>query len=140
MVNNLIRSSGGTPGIDLFKKIETLHNRNIAQWISSYMHVLRIFGNESAHERNTHRMPSELTENDFIISLFCLNRVLQFWLDTKTTVFLFSIDLQKRALHLKEKITSLLVLNQLENLSAGYKIRMFFIFTNLPSLVRCIMS
>ena len=84
VVDDLIRSSGGTPGIDLFKKIETLHNRNIAQWISSYMHVLRIFGNESAHERNTHRMPSELTENDFIISLFCLNRVLQFWLDTKT--------------------------------------------------------
>lgn len=84
VVDDLICSSGGTPGIDLFKKIETLHNRNIAQWISSYMHVLRIFGNESAHERNTHRMPSELTENDFIISLFCLNRVLQFWLDTKT--------------------------------------------------------
>ena len=33
------------------------------------MHVLRIFGNESAHERNKDRMPSELTENDFIIPL-----------------------------------------------------------------------
>ena len=83
VVDDLIRSTGGTPGIDLFQKIETLHNRNIAQWISSYMHVLRIFGNESAHERNKDRVPSELTENDFIISLFCLNRVLQFWLDQK---------------------------------------------------------
>lgn len=83
VVDDLIRSSGGSPGTDLFKKIETLHNRNIAQWISSYMHVLRIFGNESAHERNRDRNPSELTKNDFIISLFCLNRVLQFWLDFK---------------------------------------------------------
>ena len=83
MVNNLIRSSGGTPGIDLFKKTETLHNRNIAQWISSYMHVLRIFGNESADERNQGRVANELTENDFIISLFFLNRVLQIWSDTK---------------------------------------------------------
>ena len=86
VVDDLIRSSGGTPGIDLFKKIETLHNRNIAQWISSYMHVLRIFGNESAHERNKDRVPSELTENDFIISLFCLNRVLQFWLESKNSL------------------------------------------------------
>ena len=31
VVDDLIRSSGDTPGIDLFKKIETLHNRNIAQ-------------------------------------------------------------------------------------------------------------
>ena len=82
VVDDLIRSAGGKPGTDLFKKIESLHNRKVAQWISSYMHVLRIFGNESAHERNNHRMPSELEENDFIISLFCLNRVLQFWLGT----------------------------------------------------------
>lgn len=81
IVDDLISSKEESTGIDLFKKIETLHNRNIAQWISSYMHVLRIFGNESAHERNKDRMPSELTENDFIISLFCLNRVLQFWLN-----------------------------------------------------------
>ena len=47
VVDDLIRSAGGKPGTDLFKKIESLHNRNAAQWISSYMHVLRIFGNES---------------------------------------------------------------------------------------------
>ena len=83
VVNDVIRKDGGTPGIDLYKNIETLHNRNVSMWMSSYMHLLRIFGNESAHERDEDRLPRELTENDFIISLFCLNRVLRFWLDTE---------------------------------------------------------
>ena len=83
VVDDVIRKDGGTPGIDLYKNIETLHNRNVSMWMSSYMHLLRIFGNESAHERDEDRLPRELTENDFIISLFCLNRVLRFWLDTE---------------------------------------------------------
>jgi hypothetical protein len=81
VVNDIIRKSGATPGIDLYKKIETLHNRKVSMWMSSYMHLLRIFGNESVHERDDSRLPRELTENDFIISLFCMNRVLRFWLE-----------------------------------------------------------
>jgi hypothetical protein len=81
VVDDVIRKDGGTPGIDLYKKIETLHNRKVSMWMSSYMHLLRIFGNESVHEHNDDKLPRELTENDFIISLFCLNRVLRFWLD-----------------------------------------------------------
>ena len=81
VVNDVIRKSGATPGIDLYKKIETLHNRKVSMWMSSYMHLLRIFGNESVHERDDSRLPRELTENDFIISLFCMNRVLRFWLE-----------------------------------------------------------
>ena len=83
VVDDVIRKDGGRPGIDLYKKIETLHNRRVSMWMSSYMHLLRIFGNESVHERDNERLPRELTENDFIISLFCLNRVLRFWLDTE---------------------------------------------------------
>ena len=83
VVDDVIRKDGSTPGIDLYNKIETLHNRKVSMWMSSYMHLLRIFGNESVHERYDDRLPSELTENDFIISLFCLNRVLRFWLDTE---------------------------------------------------------
>ena len=86
VVDDIIGKNGPSPplpGIDLYKKIENLHNRKVSMWMSSYMHLLRIFGNESAHERDDGRLPSELTENDFIISLFCLNRVLRFWLDTE---------------------------------------------------------
>lgn len=81
VVDDLIRQTGATPGIDLYKKIETLHNRKVSMWMSSYMHLLRIFGNESVHQRDDDRLPRDLTENDFIISLFCLNRVLRFWLN-----------------------------------------------------------
>ena len=69
---------------DLFQKIELLPNQKIAAWISSYMHVLRIFGNESAHERDRDRMPKQLSEEDFMISLFCMSRVLEFWIDSKS--------------------------------------------------------
>jgi hypothetical protein len=83
VVNDLIRKKGSKPNPDLYKNIETLHNRNVKMWMSSYMHVLRTFGNESVHENEDDRLPQELTDNDFIISLFCLNRVLRFWMDSE---------------------------------------------------------
>ena len=78
VVDDVIRKDGSTPGIDLYNKIETLHNRKVSMWMSSYMHLLRIFGNESVHERYDDRLPSELTENDFHHLPLCLNRVLRF--------------------------------------------------------------
>ena len=70
--------------LDLYKRIELLPNQNVAAWISSYMHVLRIFGNESAHERDLKRRPKRVSEEDFIICLFCMSRILDFWLETES--------------------------------------------------------
>jgi hypothetical protein len=36
---------------ELYKRIDALGQLGIADWICSYRHVLRIFGNESAHQR-----------------------------------------------------------------------------------------
>jgi hypothetical protein len=69
---------------DLMGKIDSLKELEIADWIKSYMHVLRIFGNESAHEKlKMKRRPSSVTEADMALCLFCLQRLLQFWAEYK---------------------------------------------------------
>ncbi|MGB8507478.1 MAG: DUF4145 domain-containing protein [Pyrinomonadaceae bacterium] len=69
---------------DLMGKIEALAQAGIADWITSYMHVLRIFGNESAHEKlKPNRWPPSVTEDDMTLCLFCLQRLLDFWVDFK---------------------------------------------------------
>jgi hypothetical protein len=71
---------------DLMGKIDSLKELEIADWIKSYMHVLRIFGNESAHEKlRPNRRPTSVTEADMALCLFCLQRLLQFWVEFKET-------------------------------------------------------
>jgi hypothetical protein len=79
IVNDLSGDSSARP---LFKKIDTLSNQGIADWIRSYMHTVRIFGNESAHERSREgRFPESLGEHDVVICLFCIQRLIRFWSD-----------------------------------------------------------
>jgi hypothetical protein len=81
IVNDL---QGRHKSFDLLQKIDGLGSLGIADWIRSYMHVLRIFGNESAHERNKlNRRPSHIAERDMALCLFCLQRLLDFWLELK---------------------------------------------------------
>jgi hypothetical protein len=65
----------------LWKNIDHLHGHRIAKWITSYMHVLRVFGNESAHKQAPDRYPSNIDQGDMLLCLFCLQRVLDFWIE-----------------------------------------------------------
>jgi hypothetical protein len=72
---------------DLMGKIEKLSELGIADWIASYMHVLRIFGNESAHEKlKPNRKPTSVTEADMAVCLFCLKRLLEFWVEFRESL------------------------------------------------------
>jgi len=69
-------------GASLYRKIGYLKDLGIAEWIMSYMHVLRIFGNESAHHQDqASRRPAVISESDLGLCLFCLERLLDFWID-----------------------------------------------------------
>ena len=71
----------------LWQQIESLAETGVADWMRSYMHTLRVFGNEAAHDRRSEaRTPAHITEQDLAMCLFCLERVLSFWLGTKTQV------------------------------------------------------
>lgn len=59
----------------------------VASWIRSYLHVLRVLGNESAHEkRGEGRSPAHVEARDVAIGLFCLQRVLEFWVSERARV------------------------------------------------------
>ncbi len=82
LVEHLVNRIGGGDQLgihDLASKIERLRDRNVAPWIRSYMHTLRLLGNEAAHEMATyHRRPPYVVEDDLLIGLFCVQRLLGF--------------------------------------------------------------
>jgi hypothetical protein len=54
-------------------------NKNIAGWIISYLHLIRILGNESAHGTiNNEQIPANIEIRDISLLLFCVHRVLVF--------------------------------------------------------------
>jgi hypothetical protein len=71
---------------ELWKKIDLLSNIRVAPWILGYMHLLRVFGNEAVHDKSSiNRNPSYIDEKDLELCLFCLQRVLNFYLNLKQT-------------------------------------------------------
>src|SRR5262249_53080635 len=79
IVNDLL---GVRENLELTKKIQRLADHGLADWIRSYMHVLKTFGNESAHDRETtRRAPANINEEDLTLCLSCLRRVLGFWVE-----------------------------------------------------------
>jgi hypothetical protein len=68
----------------LLHNIRLLDNLGIAKWVQSYMHVLREFGNAEAHSSTTSkRNPETMSAKDLEVCLFCLQRVLDFYVNYK---------------------------------------------------------
>ena len=68
---------------DLLHDIEGLADAGVAPWIRSYMHTLRVIGNEQAHVRNVEtRHPRHITDRDLTACLFCVQRLLDFWVSS----------------------------------------------------------
>jgi hypothetical protein len=70
--------------IDLSRKIESLKTQDIALWMISYMHLIRVFGNEAVHGMaNEQRKPEHLTAKDLEVGLHCMQRILEFYQEYK---------------------------------------------------------
>ncbi len=54
---------------------------NVAPWTCSYMHLIRLMGNEAAHgpEDNRRRVPASISQGDLTVCLLCILRLLEFW-------------------------------------------------------------
>jgi hypothetical protein len=75
---------GAKPGRPLANGIDGLAAHGVADWVRSYMHTVRVFGNESAHEKGVgHRIPPVIGEADIALCLFCVLRVLEFWIEAR---------------------------------------------------------
>lgn len=82
IVNDLLEEKKPSP--DLVQRIDKTSGMGVAPWIRSYMHTLRLFGNESVHEKSSEkRIPPYVAEDDLVICLFCIQRLLGFWLDLR---------------------------------------------------------
>lgn len=66
----------------LYRKIEDFSREGIAAgWIISYMHIIRILGNEQAHDDiNQGKIPGEIMVTDQRIMLHCLEQLFTFWI------------------------------------------------------------
>lgn len=64
----------------LAARVGRLREKDVASWTISCTHTLRLFGNESAHEKSSRGpRPPHVSEEDLAICLFCLHRLLDFW-------------------------------------------------------------
>lgn len=70
------------PGRDLAPNIDLLaRSKTVAPWIVSYMHSLRIFGNESVHARGDEPgyHPTRLEKSDLVSALSAMRSLLAIW-------------------------------------------------------------
>jgi hypothetical protein len=67
---------------ELIKKIDSLRQTiGLSQWIQSYFHTIRIFGNEAVHSKDTEkRTPEFVDEKDLEIGMYCMARIVEFYL------------------------------------------------------------
>ncbi len=67
---------------DLLTNIESVRNSNmLAGWITSYLHSLRVFGNEGVHSIAAKRsvVPARLSPEDLLSILCAIRATLRFW-------------------------------------------------------------
>ena len=78
----LIVLGEGAKRLNLYDSIERTREHGVAPWIATYLHTLRVLGNEVAHERRSaRRTPPHPTEEDSRTLLLCLLRVASFLRD-----------------------------------------------------------
>lgn len=83
LIELLVYRLGGTSSSPLYNRIRTLEEKGeIAPWICGYMNVLRHIGNAEAHSKtSSSRYPPFVEKGDLALSLFCVHRLLEFWID-----------------------------------------------------------
>lgn len=81
MADRLCRDLGIKPSANAFGNIERLQQvPKISKWINSYLHSLRVLGNESVHLAETgQRIPRSLAAGDLVVIFGNLARVLDFY-------------------------------------------------------------
>lgn len=77
----LDKMPGVTVQRELINNIEALRKAKVADWMLSYLHSLRVFGNEAVHDLGAKRdtVPSHLTADDLVSILSAIRSVMRFW-------------------------------------------------------------
>ena len=81
MVSDLAKKNNLIIGGELMSNIEKFREMKMAPWLLSYMHTLRVFGNEGVHVRLDGKTytPNNLSKSDLINGLTAIRALLIFW-------------------------------------------------------------
>ena len=84
IVQAIAHEKGAKAEAELIKKIEALATHGVSPWMLSYMHLLRVFGNEAVHEKQRElRHPKTVNSWDLMVLLSCLDRILEWELSAE---------------------------------------------------------
>ena len=88
MVSDLAKKNNLKIGGELMSNIEKFREMKMAPWLLSYMHTLRVFGNEGVHVRVDGKKytPNTLSKSDLINGLTAIRALLIFWDEQKTDI------------------------------------------------------
>jgi hypothetical protein len=65
-------------------QIDNLKSTPAAPWMNGYFHLLRLLGNETSHHEFSNRIPKSIEDNDVMLILLAIERVLGFWIAWRT--------------------------------------------------------
>jgi hypothetical protein len=74
---------------ELLMNIEAIRIAKVtAEWIPSYLHSLRVFGNEGAHSLSSKRgvLPTQLSSDDLLTILCAIRAIMSFWASHHPTI------------------------------------------------------
>ena len=66
--------------ISLYDHLNELKLKNVAEWMITYLHTLRVFSNFVHHEVKPHEIPEHMEITDIIVFSHALNRFLDFYI------------------------------------------------------------
>jgi O-acetyl-ADP-ribose deacetylase (regulator of RNase III) len=67
--------------VSIFEYINELKARKVADWMITYLHTLRVFGNFLAHNKAPHTIPNQMNKSDIVVFTFALDRFLDFYIE-----------------------------------------------------------
>jgi hypothetical protein len=80
MVDDLGNYQQKAKNYSLSEKISNLYRKNVASWIISYFHTIRIFGNYYAHNNlSVSVYPDKHSQQDILLLISSLNRIILFY-------------------------------------------------------------
>jgi hypothetical protein len=65
-------------GKTLYESINELSSLHVAPWMTSYVHIIRVFGNSVAHYTEDSHFPEFMDRTDMLIFVHSLDKVLDF--------------------------------------------------------------
>lgn len=69
--------------VTIFEYINDIKSKNVADWMITYLHTLRVFGNSVAHDGESNEIPDHMEKTDLIVFVYAFDRFLDLYIRIK---------------------------------------------------------